>query len=616
MIIEKDQEKTAIAAAIAFLAVAIAFYLFGGAAVGVPMWLLYQTGNLLLVSAAVALLSAAHAWLARTADEEERHQEQFAADSNQLFDNTVDAAGRNRVALRQFHRVVLPVILVSISCGEAALAVWVARHASNETPTIMAAGEPLTWASLYFATFLVCFVFGKYCAGAAFGNNRMFLRPVCNVALLNALVCFTGGFAALAWYWTLPFYAAAVTKLFCGAAILLAAERVVTWVIDLYRPRKATAVPVYESRFLTLFSQPHGVLNNVTELVEYQFGITLSEGGIASLLRRVVVPFGILQVFTLACLSCITYIQPHENGVLERWGERSLRILPPGLHITAPWPAATVQRVTTSRLGHITIQSGSPPETITGEAPVLWQNKQFETNLFLTGGQRESDSDAASATAAVHLAAATLTIQFLVADPERFQTANATVVGFLTHICEREFSQFLLTNDFAALRRQDRRQLDGILRTTIQAAADQEELGVSIVCATVESLRPPPQVAPIYQAVIDAQERQRRKHAAAETFAVQARAEAEQRANRIVRQAEIETAYIVRMAEVETQNFEKQLQVFNTYPELYKVRTAMDSLETWLRDVRKIVATTENAHEVINLELKESGPDLLSLPLQ
>jgi regulator of protease activity HflC (stomatin/prohibitin superfamily) len=530
--------------------------------------------------------------------------------------------GRHQRALRQFDRVLLPLILLTLTGLEGGLATWTLR-AQQQHPEVPLPADLtvcLAAAALLAVTAFVCFAYGKYASGLAYVARREFLRPVSGVALWAAGAAALATLAALLTHWTYPSYGIVLTALLAGVMWLLAAERLVGWVVDLYRPasRRTPARPVYESRILGLFSQPHGLMDNLAAMVDYQFGLKLSERWLARTMRRAVVPFFALQLITLAALTCLVYIRAHERGLVESWLRPDLQRLEPGLYLRWPWPICRVHRVPAERLQELRIAASRPTPAEDGTPAMhLWQAPQFTESLFLVGA-RADDQDTGDAearrTTPASLAAAGITVMYRIADETAYVRSHRQPAELMGLLARRELAHLLASRPADALIHGDLAALAVLLRRRLQAAADRHALGLRVGRVNVDYLQPPPQVAPAYQAIIRAREQRRQLHLEAEQFAVSALAEAEAEANRIRRDAESEseTVRITSLAAVDTTIFPQQLAVFRRYPELYPTRAAMDMLETWLQDVRKVVVGTDVPHEVINLELKKIRPDLLS----
>ncbi|MCK5845565.1 MAG: hypothetical protein KAG97_12700, partial [Victivallales bacterium] len=71
----------------------------------------------------------------------------------------------------------------------------------------------------------------------------------------------------------------------------LAAELLVNFIIEFYRPRtKLEDKPVFESRMLSVITEPGGVLRNISDTLDYQFGFKVSGTWIYRFLERSIVP--------------------------------------------------------------------------------------------------------------------------------------------------------------------------------------------------------------------------------------------------------------------------------------------------------------------------------------
>lgn len=571
----------------------------------------------LLVSGLVALLAALHGRLAAGAEDEEAEQA-AATGGESIFGNEVDVAGRRQRALRQFRRGVLPLLLVVLSGAEAGAAVAVWRLAAGRSYPVLPAdlSGVLPLVSLALAAGVAGFLFGKYCAGLAFGAGRLFLRPVCGRLLYGAAVGAAVGLAGLGLVWGHRGPGLLVGRAVAIAGMVLAAERLVTWVMDLYRPVSASGaeLPVYESRILGLFSQPRGVLSNLAEMIAYQFGVTLSERWFYGVLTRVAAPFAGLQVVTLLALSCLVHVGPTQVGVVERWGSAEPETLGPGVTVRPPWPVVRVHRVDVSTVRTVRVAAATVEDAegqVREPEAVLWRNEAFGRALFVTRGS--AGGDQAGQGVSMSLAAVGVSVRFRVRDARAFVLGHRDAAGLLGQLGRRELGAYLAERRFGLLFPVAVEPLGEVLAERIGAAAERHGLGIALVSVSVDYLQPPPQVAAAFREVVEAREEARRRLSEAEAYAEQVAGQAMQEANRLVTAVSAENARVRSLAKAEAENFDKQLALYRQYGALYRTRAAMDVLEIWLKDVNKIVVTSENQEEVINLDLKKARPDLLSV---
>lgn len=609
----KSQQKTAFSGGIFLLVLAACWYATGSRAIPLlPGHFLYQAGNLTLISGLVCLLAALHAWMTAAA-EQEREEEAEAEQTSRLFENELNAFGRRQQALTQFNRWVVPFILATMSALEVGLAVWVFRgQAQVNFPLVPAQrGFFLATASLGAAAAFLTFIYGKYCAGLAFRGGQVFLRSLSGALLLAsgsaAVVC---GISLLA-YWGRIGACPVATRLGGGVAVLLAVERLVAWVMELYRPsaRRGQGAPGYESRILGVFTQPRGVAGNLADLIDYQFGIRLSEGALRLAVVRGGIPFLTLQVLSLAAMSCLVYIPSWECGVEERWGRDTLRQLEPGLYVRPPWPISRITRVPVKRIRQLRLGAVVAPKASDKKGnivPLQWDDERFSKKMLLTVQSTHSGASNAA------LAVVGVVVDYRISDPIAYVREHRDPEALLQVLGQRALASFLATHDFSRLYLNGGKGLAKALQNEIQAAARAQQLKISVVTVGIEQLQPPPEIAAAYRQVLAARELSRRLKTAAESYAVQAKAQGEQEAHRLIAQASGETARTTQMAKAETYNFTHQLQVFRRYPQLYTVRARMDALERWLKDARKVIVASKSRHKVINLQLKKAQPDFLS----
>ena len=628
MTLNKSQEKTALLAGFLQIGIGLGCHAFSQRyEPSIPIHCLAQVGNILFISSLISFISSFHAYLSRLYQEEKQERERLGDGENvPLFEDEFEEAGRYARAFHQFENIIIPVLLAFISCVEVALTSWViwmeSTHVHDVIPEDRSVMLPMASIIAFSATLL--FILSKYCTGLVYGNKKYYLRSISSYTLYSSSACTLVVIVSMLFYWGYPTGLSITTWILCALSLFISIERVGTWIIDLYRPQSKHAhdLTVYESRFLGLFSQPQGMLKSLSDLIDYQFGITVSEGLIYRCLTRVLLPFVLLQLVTLALLSCVIYIETHEKGILEQWRSESLEVLGPGLHFRLPWPICRVYRVATERIQQLTISSDTEEadKQKKGMKPtLLWTDENLSENLFLAAsvkGARYKNKSKATASIPVNLASVKINIHYQVEDCIAYHISCSAPEELLRHLGRQELLRYMIGHDFPSLLKSGIEGMRKDLASQIQRAVASHGLGIRIVNLNVENLQPPSKVALSYRDIIETQEKRTEMGIKAEQYAVQIGAEAEQEANRFVREAESDTALITRLAEVEKSNYLRQYQIYKKYPQLYKTRSTMDVLEEWLQDVRKVVVTTGDAREVINLELKRMQPDLLSAPLE
>ena len=180
----------------------------------------------------------------------------------------------------------------------------------------------------------------------------------------------------------------------------------------------------------------------MSEAINYQFGYNVSSTWLYQLLSRSVANLAVLGLVVGWLLSCAAVIQPHQSGLVLRFGEFS-REIGPGIHFKLPWPVETVaipayfERDERGRVvekgetttGVRTLQLGTTPPARDRMEPVLWTNEHALGEVFfvvrpspvqLSGMEgRGSDSAWLSDLA---LMAMELPVQYAVRDVEAFES--------------------------------------------------------------------------------------------------------------------------------------------------------------------------------------------------
>jgi len=126
--------------------------------------------------------------------------------------------------------------------------------------------------------------------------------------------------------------------------VVLGFEVFLNFVLDVYRPRKAGELPrpALDSRILGFAAAPDRVAASISEAINYQFGYNVTSSWLYQLLARWVLALVVFGGLVLWLMSSFAVIQPHQSGIVLRFGNYQ-RTIGPGLHVKAPWPIDTVE---------------------------------------------------------------------------------------------------------------------------------------------------------------------------------------------------------------------------------------------------------------------------------
>ena len=571
-----------------------------------PAGFLWQSANVLFIGAVVCLLSWRHSVMSWDAFVEKRDDHTAGVQDN-IFDNEADFGGRNQRAFLQFNKIILPLVLLIITVAEVYLSTAVLIADSPEMAEVP--GSPLISTSVMFGFALILFLAGKYTSGLAFDERHHFLRPVSAVLLLGALTMFIGAVSALAYYFGVPRVLHVFTVSSCIFSFVLGVERLLLWLMDLYRPKKQSDeyIPVYESRILGLFSHPSGVFGNLSSMLEYQFGVKVNESSFAYFFKKLFVPFVCIQLLSLFALSSITYVRPHEQAVKQSWTSVEFEKLEPGIYFTLPWPMCNIERFNVQRVQEITLNEIPPakedeqdhPE----EAPVdIWQDEKYKSLISMVGNKSQLENP--------NLAAVNVLVKYRISDVLLYRSSYNHTDQALRMYSRQVLNRTLLQSDFQQI------LTDGLIEFSAKIKSQiiqrvEGELGVEIVDVAVINFQPPPSVAADFQAVYAATQDGARLQLEADKYAMTVIAKAEIKADKNVRTARSENVLKSMLQDVELQVFKAQRDSYRKLPLLYEEMARMNAVEEAVTKVRKFVNLTESEKEIIILELKKNSADML-----
>lgn len=332
--------------------------------------------------------------------------------------------------------------------------------------------------------------------------------------------------------------------------LVLAAEMLLNFVIDFYRPRMPDEEPrpAFESRLLGLFSEPGGVAKSIADAINYQFGFEVSSTWFYQLLQRSFLPLVGVAVLTLFIASSFVFIRADERAVLERFGKR-IKIadtqdgsLGPGLHVKMPWPIdkvykVGVERVHELRLSEVTIGDEEIPE----ESELLLWTNEHESDphvqvlvatprlaaYLTTNDEGETETPGLERVSVVRrdreegmfsqggeavpvsILRTAVVIQYRIRDAWDWLTRYDDPQRVLETIGKRETLRLSASTDVMALLGPDRPRIERQLRRTVQEVANDMNLGIDIVFLGILGVHPPTDTAEAFQDVIGSLQKKR-----------------------------------------------------------------------------------------------------------
>jgi len=539
----------------------------------------------------------------------------------------------------------VPVLTALLGAGLLVAAILLWRH-WTKLPEISPVREPLQYCVLSFILFLSGLLLGSFLVGSSREPAHRWLRPGGAWLYLAGGMNLLAGLALLATHWGVK---VARLDLRAGrigliALMILAAEMILSVIIEFYRPRTAGEEdrPVFESRLLALFTEPGGLVRNLAVALDYQFGFRVSDVWFYRFLERTLAPFVLAMLALLWLTTCVVVIQTEENGIRERFGRvASEKPLPPGFYLKLPWPLARIYTFPVERVQVIPIgfkvaadkdaAANQPPPDMeemgdmTGRV-IIWAKKHHAEETDFVVASRPSAEGAAGETppgdpdrlpVSVYLMTASVPLYFRVNNLYDYAYRHTDARATLERVAMGEIVAYLVSVDFFDMLTARRAEGAARLRERIQAAAEAQQLGVEVVFVGLQGVHPPVKVGKAFNEVVSASEAKHTEVLNAEKEAVRRIAESEGDAVRIGTEARAYTYERVQTAEAEAARFLEQMAAYRASPELYPLRTYLDVLETEARDTRKFIIGTDRGSETVIINLEEKlRKDLLDIDLE
>jgi membrane protease subunit HflK len=154
------------------------------------------------------------------------------------------------------------------------------------------------------------------------------------------------------------------------------------------------------------------------------------------------------------------------------------------------------------------------------------------------------------------------------------------------------------------------------LQAAIQKAADDHTMGVRIVLVGLEDIHPPQKVATAFENVVGARQESEAAVRQAEGYSLRTVELARGEADRLKREAEAYKFQRVASADAQATRFQQQIKAFEASPEVYSIRAKLQALIQNSTNVRFIVKTSTNTHDIYQLDLQEKiTPDIADIPI-
>jgi regulator of protease activity HflC (stomatin/prohibitin superfamily) len=468
---------------------------------------------------------------------------------------------------------------------------------------------------------LLLFLLGRFSVTIARLENHRLLRPGASFLLAGAYICFVtalGIAGTRAEFPRVDFYVARALCLLLG---LMAAEMLVTLLLEIYRPRLKGKIarPLYESRLVGLLAQPESLFTTAAQALDYQFGFKVSETWFFQLLQKNLPVLLVAQLAVLFLSTGVVFIDPGEQAMLERFG-RPVAVLEPGAHLKWPWPADMIYRYRTEQIQTFVV--GYTPDAQSESVnTILWSVSHAKEDNFLAGNRAPvtiknegTDTNDLLKAPPVSLIAVSIPVQFQITNVMDWAYRNADPTNLLQDLATRAVVHFLAGVDLNDVMSHSRQEAAQTLREQIQAAANAIRLGAKITFVGLQDIHPPTPVAADYEKVVGAEQTKLAAILNAQAQAIRTNALAGARAFTTTNVADALRQRLEVSAFARAALFTNQIPAFAAAPSVYRQRAYFQMFAAATPSARKYILLVTNTSDVVIFNLEDKiREDLLNL---
>jgi modulator of FtsH protease HflK len=528
-------------------------------------------------------------------------------------------AQRSREQFEKFFVPGFGVLLFLLEAGGA----WLLWRWASKAAVIIAPERAMPALSLFAIFALLLFLFGRFSVTIARLENHRLLRPSAGFILLGAYICFVTvlGIAGVkAEFPKADFY---IAKALCVLLGLMAAEMLITLLLEIYRPRVAGKIsrPVYDSRLVGVLGQPESLFTTAAQTLDYQFGFNVSETWFFQLMKKNLPVLLLAQFAVLLLSTCVVFIDAGEKAVLERFGRPVAGgVLEPGAHLKLPWPADKIFRYRTEQIQTFDV-GYSPDAQSENEKTILWSIPHAKEENFLVANREpatikdaNTDTNDTLKTPPVSLITVSIPVQFQINDVMAWAYKNADATNLLQDLATRAVVHYLAGVDLNEVMSHARLEAAQILREQIQAAADARNMGVKILFVGLQDIHPPVKVAADYEKVVGAEQTKLAAILGARAEAIRTNASAGALAFTTTNIADATRQRLEVSAYARAALFTNQIPSFEAAPSVYRQRAYFTAFADATKNARKYVLLVTNTQDVLIFDLEDKiRNDLLDL---
>jgi len=319
--------------------------------------------------------------------------------------------------------------------------------------------------------------------------------------------------------------------------------------------------------------------------------------------------------------TCVVFIEPGEQGVLEQFGrlDPARPVLDPGGHLLWPWPIDHVYRYRTGQIQMFDVGFTPTVQGLTNQT-ILWSvaHPGIQEVNFLVGNIEPATipnladltpgsaaDNELSKVAPVGLIDVSIPVQYQITNVLDWAYNNAGQTNLLQDLATQVTVHYLAGADLNTLLKQGRLAAAQELRRRIQAAANERRLGAKIVFVGMQDIHPPVRVAGDYEKVVAAEQDRIATNNFAQADAIRTNALAGAAAFAAVNEAEAARRQTEQAAFAQADLFTNQMAAYAAAPSVYRQRAYFEMFPAATANTRKYILLVTNVHNVDVFDLED-----------
>lgn len=273
---------------------------------------------------------------------------------------------------------------------------------------------------------------------------------------------------------------------------LLVAEFSIGFVrsISLLSQKKQVETVLPVPFFISFFAAEESLKRSLIKSIETISGVDVSRSEIVSFFVRIFEPVCIIALIIVWLMSSLVIVGPDKEAIFARFGRISEgKAFGPGIYFKLPWPLSSAQLFDSYKVRTINVGFEPDPQ----QRHIIWTKAHAVKYFDLIVGD------------GVEIIAIDCQIMFRINNLYKYIIGLQNPEEFISATTYKLLTQETVCARFDDIITRDRKILADLIKSKLQQAADDKDLGVSIVEVVFLAMHPPLEVADAFEDVISAQ---------------------------------------------------------------------------------------------------------------